>query len=371
MLGRVFSVLLVTVMAGGCDSGAPATQGEETDLRLRLLPAIGSHTGEGPKAFGRIGDFEVGEDRSVYVLDQMNRVLQVFNEDGTHLRTIGREGNGPGEFTNPVAITWDPDGRLWVVDPGSSRYTVFSAEGELITTYRRPAEGVVGDWPGGFSPDGRLYDVTFEFTPAGPAELLVEYDVTGEEVTPLRHIELPDLEPTTFDVVNRPGQIAVEEVPFASQPIWRVGPDGHLWYARTGEPWVYRRSLEDGSEQRFGREFDAPPVSDVEREQAVEGLARFLEMAGDVDLSVIPERKPHLRGFFVDDKHNLWIMRSVKYDPDNDAWPIDVWNGEGHLVGTVHGTLESTPWPKVGDGLVAGLMRTDLGVEFVSLYELW
>lgn len=366
----VLKFLLLGVFVAGCEQNAPSPVSEQSPLRLRALPAIGSHVGEGPKAFGRIGDLEVGENRSVYVLDRLNRVVQVFDERGRHLRSIGREGNGPGEFANPVALTWDPRGRLWVVDPGNNRYTVFSGEGELITTYPRSAEGVVGDWPGGFSPDGRLYDVTFEFTPAGPAEVLVEYEVTEEEVTPVRRIDLPELTRTTFPVFSRPGNIAVEDVPFASQPIWRIGPDGHLWYARTGEPWVYRRSLEDGTEQRFGREFEAAAVSKIERDEAIEGLARFLAISGDVDLSVIPETKPHLRGFFFDDADRLWIMRSFEYEQGNDVWPMDVWDAEGNLLGMVGGTLESTPWPKARAGLVAGVMRTEIGVEFVSLYEM-
>jgi sugar lactone lactonase YvrE len=367
----ILAILLLAVPVGACQESLPDPEGEEVSLRLRPRPAIGSHIGEGPKAFGRIGDFAVADDRSVYVLDQLNRVVQVFDERGNHVRSIGREGNGPGEFANPVALTWDPEGRLWVVDPGNNRYSVFSADGELIRTYPRPVQGVVGDWPGGFSPDGRLYDVAFEFGPGGPVEVLVECAVTEEEVTPVRRIELPDLERTTFPLVERPGNIAMEEVPFASQPIWRIGPDGHLWYARTGEPWVYRRSLEDGTEQRFGREFEAPPVSRQERQAAIDGLARFLEIAGEVDLSVIPETKPHLRGFFFDDDQNLWIMRSFQYEPGNDAWPMDVWDPEGNLLGTVRGTLEATPWPKVGDGLVAGLMRVASAIEFVALYEVW
>lgn len=361
--------LLLAVLVGACRNGAPA-ESSKALLRLRPLPAIGTSTGDGPNAFGRIGDIEVGDDRSVYVLDQLNRVVQVFDEHGTHLRSIGREGRGPGEFANPVALSWDPEGRLWVVDPGNSRYSVFSAEGELITTYPRPAEGVVGDWPGGFSPDGRLYDVTFELTPEGPAEVLVEYEAGGEEVTSQR-IELPDLERTTFPSANRPGTMIMEEVPFASQPIWRIGPDGNLWYARTGEPWVYRRSLEDATEQRFGRDFEAPPVSNEERQEAIAALAKFIETAGDVDLSVIPDTKPHLRGFFFDDEQNVWIMRSSDDDPGDDGWPMDVWDLEGNLLGTARGALESMPWPRVGDGLVAGVLRTDLGIESVRLYEVW
>ncbi len=52
------------------------------------------------------------------VVDSANHRVQVLNyADGSHVRTIGSEGSGQGQFSNPVGgICIDGDGRIIVCD---------------------------------------------------------------------------------------------------------------------------------------------------------------------------------------------------------------------------------------------------------------
>ena len=43
-------------------------------------------------------------------------------EDGKVVCTIGRQGSGPGEFKNPLAVAVDGDGNVLVADTGHNRY---------------------------------------------------------------------------------------------------------------------------------------------------------------------------------------------------------------------------------------------------------
>ena len=43
-------------------------------------------------------------------------------DDGKVVRTIGRQGSGPGEFKNPLAVAVDGDGNVLVADTGHNRY---------------------------------------------------------------------------------------------------------------------------------------------------------------------------------------------------------------------------------------------------------
>jgi 6-bladed beta-propeller len=112
--------------------------------------------------FGDVWDVTMDRAGRVYVLDRQSKNVRVFAETGEHIRTLGREGGGPGEFTNPIGLTWDADGNLWVVDVQNARYTVFDTSGALVETYPRQIGGWGYNWGGGFDRPGiHLYEPSF------------------------------------------------------------------------------------------------------------------------------------------------------------------------------------------------------------------
>lgn len=97
--------------------------------------------------------------RLVYVVDggskQSSRhLVEVFAPDGRHLRTIGRSGNGPGEFLFPTNVAVAPNGNVYVADTLNSRIQVFDTNGTLVTTF-----GFLGDVPGGM---GKVKGLAFD-----------------------------------------------------------------------------------------------------------------------------------------------------------------------------------------------------------------
>jgi sugar lactone lactonase YvrE len=61
---------------------------------------------------------------NIYILDAANSRIQKFGPDGNYLATIGRKGQGPGEFIFPDAIAFDKDGNLVVADSAQTRIHV-------------------------------------------------------------------------------------------------------------------------------------------------------------------------------------------------------------------------------------------------------
>lgn len=67
--------------------------------------------------------------------DQYNFRVQVFGPDGAFVRSVGGEGNGPGQFVNrnsgqmgPEAIRVDPTNRVFVADRGGSKVNVYDGD---------------------------------------------------------------------------------------------------------------------------------------------------------------------------------------------------------------------------------------------------
>src|ERR1043166_2844387 len=87
-----------------------------------------SFTKPGDNAFHPTG-IAIGKDGLLYVADDGNHCVQVFNAAGNFQRRFGERGKKDGQFDIPLVITADQWGDLYVVDHVNHRIQVFSAEG--------------------------------------------------------------------------------------------------------------------------------------------------------------------------------------------------------------------------------------------------
>ena len=98
---RAAAALVLLLVMTSCGDPLPETV-DAPEIELIPLATIGGIGASGPSAFGSITDLLIGPDGDVFVLDELNLVVQVFDQTGTHLRTIGRQGQGPGEIQGPI-----------------------------------------------------------------------------------------------------------------------------------------------------------------------------------------------------------------------------------------------------------------------------
>ncbi|NTV81008.1 MAG: 6-bladed beta-propeller, partial [Candidatus Aminicenantes bacterium] len=99
--------------------------GKTPKVALELVRKIGDiDTEDENVAFNYPADVAVDGDGNIYILDAANSRIQKFGPDGRFLATIGRKGQGPGEFIFPDAIGFDKDGNLIVADSAQARIHV-------------------------------------------------------------------------------------------------------------------------------------------------------------------------------------------------------------------------------------------------------
>ena len=65
----------------------------------------------------------------IYVSDQLNHRVQIFDGDGTYQGQFGSEGTNDGQFDNPTGIAIDSDGNVHVSDSKNNRIQVFYSNG--------------------------------------------------------------------------------------------------------------------------------------------------------------------------------------------------------------------------------------------------
>lgn len=104
------------------------TSGWQLVLEREIIPEEGS-----PGEVGSPSALVASEGGAIYWLMTDPSVIKVYAADGTWLRNIGREGDGPGEFRDGMfGIAGD---KLFIQDPNNVRLTVFDTAGSFIQSF--------------------------------------------------------------------------------------------------------------------------------------------------------------------------------------------------------------------------------------------
>jgi hypothetical protein len=336
-----------------------------TAWRLREDLRIGAAEGEDWELFTWI--LTVGVDRwdRIYVLDQQALEIRVFDPDGRYVRTIGKRGGGPGEFRNAAGFDFDGQGRLWVVDFSSPRYSVFDTAGTFLTSYPRSIQVSPFPWRGSFVESGALYDVTGTGSREDRKTFLVRVDtVTGLRDT----VELPRYAPEQFVFTARSGgggSWYSMNIPFAPLQHWQLDPRGFLWVGVSDGLRMHQVTFAGDTTLIVQGVYDPVAVAAAERDSAMATFERFRDMEGSADASRVPEYKPAFQFFLVDDEGNLWFSRSLPAGRTGTV--MDVFDGDGRYLGAVETDLhfERTFKPFVRRGALYGVVRDEMTVPYV------
>ena len=109
---------------------------------------IGGAGGEGPTELATVLGVARLSDGRVVIADGGSTELRVFSPTGAFIKSIGRKGQGPGEFDGIQLMLRSAD--TLVVHDRQSRLQVYTADGKLLRSYARPVftGHSTNTWPG-------------------------------------------------------------------------------------------------------------------------------------------------------------------------------------------------------------------------------
>jgi sugar lactone lactonase YvrE len=327
--GGAASAIRVDTLPSGAVAVHNPEQGlwtEKTAWRAVEDLRLGQADGTGADVFASPFALEVDAYGRLYVLDSQTSEVRVFGPDGTHVRTMGRKGAGPGEVAQAVGMALAPDGTLWVVDPGNARFTVWDTAGTLRTTVQRRDGLHMFPWPGRIDRQGRLWDVGAgpDGSQGSPVLLRVDRSTGRTERAPL-----PPFRNDVFEV-RKNGHISAW-VPFTPSLRWTLDGEGRVWSGVTGQ---YRLALHEpgGDTLRVVERAAAPvPVSRAEMDSIPAHFKWFTDQGGEIDLSRVPRTKPAFEALRADDRGWLWVRPSLPAGHAEGA--LDVFDPQGRYHG--------------------------------------
>jgi hypothetical protein len=150
-------VLVLTATAApamaGAGAGKEATKDGVVHVMNPAAPSEGSTTitpaemwraggdDENGALFGVLSSIDVDAKGNVYALDMQLSQVNVFDRDGHLLRTIGREGEGPGEFRRPSGMFLTPEGNVAVLQQMPGKLILLTPDGIPAADYPGPKGG--------------------------------------------------------------------------------------------------------------------------------------------------------------------------------------------------------------------------------------
>jgi hypothetical protein len=166
--------------------------------------------------FSRIRSVAVSEDERIFILDNREAHVKVFDKDGHYLMTIGSPGQGPGELNRPRGISLNQK-ELMVHEAG--RFSFFSLEGEFL---RHQSSKEVWALASIMDSAGNIYVTEGFRDPDSPRYLLKKFNSQMNFISQIASSPAPDVS-KSFN-------------PFMPVAHWQIDKDNNIVY---GYPKTY------------------------------------------------------------------------------------------------------------------------------------
>ena len=371
--------------------------GDTVFAELAPEPALSIGLLDGPEEllFGDIESVARDARGNLIVADGQALEIRVFDPDGGYLRSLGREGEAPGEFLTLRGAWPLEDGSIVALDYRSDRITRFGAKGAMVgtATFSNPDDLIV--LPVGVGGTGAILSSATSFSfrmpssgraMTGSLEDAMEsmFARDHESVFFLRHGLDGTLIDTVAEGINPPQavistgsgtdmEVLMMQVPFSPRPIG-VGSTHGVAFT-DGATFEIKVFDEAGDLRLIARLDEAPTVRTDKhletyvrnpggRERDEAWVRERIERYRSLEL---PESLPAYTGVLFADTGDLWAQRYRMRGESMDRW--DVFAADGFHLGHVS-IPASFRIEEVSRNQVVGIATDELGVERVEVRDL-
>jgi len=282
------------------------------------------------------GSFAVDSQDRVYIADESDMAIKVFDAQGKFLRSVGRRGSGPGEFSGIYEVVVLLDGRFLVTDFEVRRTSFFSPDGRFLTSFQ---------WKKYY---GRVYLVTDSSCTVEERVIgkdknerwIKTIDFSGEDKVSYGKFTYPE-----FKQIQISGAVISYSVPWSPASIF-AGDEKRQWLYHCPTD-RYLIEVYDRQGKLF-RKIDRPyqPVT-VTSDDINKVKARYTKkpdspMAAIFPKMELPKIKPVSDLLLVDSAGNVWVQTNeMKKEGTKGFIAFDIFNPDGFYDARVW--LDTTP----------------------------
>jgi len=341
----------------------------EMKLELEEDLSIGNEEDEN-YLFYRAGDIQVDTEGNIYVLDSGNHRLQVFDKDGKYLRTIGKRGQGPGEFNTPTCLRLDDKtGNIYVVDNMLRKIIIFDKEGKYIDK------------------DIPLVEILSDFCLNSDRSIWGKFLLPGLDSRFIKKVTLTGkVEKTLVEIpyyVNRIllSSSKVGNTKYGVGHFFTHGYEYDLFLSQIdNHTFIYGYSkeyeliaIDETGKVLLKIRKDEPPVriTNSERDRITDRIKGNIMMRGHLvpDISIkFPDYKPHFYSIITDDKSRIYVRKNPVSRESGTNHEYDVFNKEGRYIYKIH--LDHYPYLIKNGYIYTRTTNEETGLEQIKRYRI-
>ncbi len=341
--GRMLAQPIRDSLPGGIPrvmSPAPTQWVGETGWQLELVQEITGDEGTTSELINP-QNLAVDDWGRVYVVDQKPMAIKVYGADGQFIRTIGQEGEGPGEFR--VGFIAVHNGYVVIHDPRVARTSVWDTTG----TFQRSWTSSCCYWSDiQVDRQARIYVPTMIQAPRDAPSRgtpYVRWTMQGAEVDTV-WVPHNESQSKTWTITTGTGTQNVAQmmmsVPLTPRIISALNPDGGVVYGWSADYQLAVSSAGEDTSMVFGRTWTPEPITAERKRLEVDGIVQRLGKSyGEDNLRQtmkaedIPNTAPAYVSLSVDREGHRWL----RLDPGTDTTrsTFDIFNAEGVYLGAL------------------------------------
>ena len=367
----------------------PAPTGAAASVAARPIVDVGGGTDPSGELAGVVAAVRLGDGR-IAIAEQSTRSIRIFDANGRFVRAIGRQGQGPGEFSSITRLDLLADDSLAAYDGLRTTLTVFDTSGRLARVERITAV------PGGLSLKGLLADGTMILSRAYNT---VFSRTSRLERDPIAYVAIRPPSTLVDTIVQVPGSdvylfaggefASRQELPFGRVSVIAVGRD--RIHIGTGDTWQIESRAPDGRLLELRRVRHTPiavSAADINRfrREHLERIAgtRVMATGGGgggpdmrsvmlartkqmLDVMPFPERRAPYDSIISGPDDEVWVRRTHPFRAEPSTWTMVARDGSASGSVTLPGGMRLL---HVGRDFIVGMTRDADDVEHVVVHAL-
>lgn len=335
---------------------------------------IGQLEGENEYVFGAINHVAIGKSGEIFVSDYLVPVIRMYDQDGNFLRNLGREGRGPGEYSDIYGMRTFPDGRLAIWNIRNLSVSVYSRDGDFIESHSVNSTLHSTDIFE-VDHDGNFYVRTvLRNTPDMP-----NWKFGWLKISP--NGELIDTLKVPLDTENREQSFVLFTASghahaFIERPRSSLSAKGHLITGKNDQ-YAFKINKQNSNSISVEREFAPVQVKPEEKKQWEAWVKNY-----GVN-NIIPETKPPYKNILTDSQGKIWIHKYVEaiyteknigphFGPESRWWEpptFDVFLPDGTFYATVILPI-NVRFYDAKDDFVWAVLKGEHDEQYVVRYRL-
>lgn len=288
--------------------------------------SIGNESDENYMFF-RTGGIATDSQGNIYIVDGGNHRIQKFRSDGQFLQTIGRKGQGPGEFESPYDVWLDPEENIYVSE--GRKIQIFNKDGEFIrsvkllnfvTEFGITDEGNILACAFGRSEEGQTRELILINSEGKKSETIISFPSPmrivrrGDSAFGLTHDYSPDL---IFCPIDEKSGI------YGHSSEYRL-----FVFKSSGEvSFIIEKSEPPQSITRKEKDKIVKDIIDSQQERGTPWPKGVVEEGAN-----FAKYRPFYNRILKDDKGNIYVRKLKSVFDEEKSEEFDIFNSEGYYL---------------------------------------